>query len=279
MTFDIRMFDAYKSIVIVESVGYESVLKHRHSFVEIVYVNSGEASHWVDGKTSRIKAGDLFVIADDSEHCIIPVNNDEDFKITNILCVYGLLEKENFPSPLEVFAFESLPRTIDEIKTEYYAGQSNEKILLLLIKNLINRCLIEKERVKSGRVKSVKRKKSAEDYINSAVRFIHDSYYKNIKVSDVAAAVGLYPSYLEKVFVKYRATSIYNYLIHYRMERACKFLTETDFSVEEISHMVGINDVKNFYITFKRFFNETPKKYRESRKNGSGSDDGYYIRP
>ena len=267
MVFDIKMFDVDRNIVIVESVGYESVIKHRHNFIEIVYVNSGEALHYVGEKVCEIKAGDVFIIADNSEHSINPTCKDKDFKITNIIFRHELLNQRGLPEPWEIFSFDALPNIISEIKSEYNYVDSSDYVLLLLIKNLINYCLIEKERIKRGKNTGIKSKKSADDYIDSAVRFIQNNYNKNIKISDVAAAVGLYPSYLQKIFAKYRATSVHLYLVHYRMEKACQLLSETNLPIYEISHAVGVNDIKNFYLSFKRFFSVTPKQYRESHSN------------
>ena len=39
-------------------------------------------------------------------------------------------------------------------------------------------------------------------------------------------------------------------------------MIETNLSVEEIVTMVGINDVKNYYVYFKRYFDTTPRKFR-----------------
>lgn len=43
MIFNIKMFESEKEYAVVKSVGYESVLKHRHEFVELVYVERGTA--------------------------------------------------------------------------------------------------------------------------------------------------------------------------------------------------------------------------------------------
>ena len=267
MIFDIKMFDVSRNIVVVESVGYESVLKHRHSFVEIVYVNSGEAFNYVGDRVVRIEAGDIFVIADNSEHYINPICKGEEFKITNIICTHELLKGQSFPGPADVFSLDDAHGMIEEIKKEYDHQNSNEYILLLLIRNLINRCLIEKERGKREKAKKIRNKRSADSYIKSAIDFIHENYNRNLQVKDVAVAVGLYPSYLQKIFAKYRATSVHLYLVHYRMEKACQLLSETNLPIYEISHAVGVNDVKNFYLSFKRFFSVTPKQYRESHSN------------
>ena len=92
---------------------------------------------------------------------------------------------------------------------------------------------------------------------------------KKILLKDIARAVGLYPAYLQKIFRENRSTSVVEYLIRYRMEKSCSYLLETDLTVEEISLMVGVSDLKNFYTIFKKYFNCTPGRYRENHMQNS----------
>ena len=86
---------------------------------------------------------------------------------------------------------------------------------------------------------------------------------KKLLLKDIADAVGLYPAYLQKIFREHRSTSVIEYLIRYRMEKSCRFLLETELTVEEISLLVGVGDLKNFYVTFKKYFGCTPVQYRK----------------
>ena len=109
---------------------------------------------------------------------------------------------------------------------------------------------------------STKKHMISDEYINLAVRYIKKHYNEKIDVNDIATAVGLYPTYLQKLFRKKHATSIMKYLQHYRVEKSCKYLIETNLPIEQIVLLVGINDVKNYYTYFKRYLNTTPKKFR-----------------
>ena len=50
-----------------------------------------------------------------------------------------------------------------------------------------------------------------------------------------------------------------------RAELACNFLKDTDLSIAEIGHRVGIQDVTNFRRTFRRWTGVTPKGWRVTR--------------
>ena len=51
MIFDIKMYNTDRSIIVVRSEGYESILRHSHSFIEIVFVESGRAKEATCGNT------------------------------------------------------------------------------------------------------------------------------------------------------------------------------------------------------------------------------------
>ena len=114
----------------------------------------------------------------------------------------------------------------------------------------------------SDTVNNNKKKMASDEHINLAIKYIKAHYNEKIDVDDIANAIGLYPGYLQKLFRKKHSTSIMKYLQHYRVERSCQYLIVTNLSIEQIVMLVGINDVKNYYTYFKRYFNTTPKKFR-----------------
>ncbi len=104
------------------------------------------------------------------------------------------------------------------------------------------------------------------EYVKQAVAYIQENYADKISLGDIADHVGLSKGYLQKVFNRESETSVIKYLLNYRIEQACKLLIESDYSIAQISNMVGFSDVKNFYVTFKRMMNETPGLYHEKHR-------------
>lgn len=271
MIFDMKMFSIDRNIIVVKSEGYESILRHSHNFIEITYVVSGRALHNVGDKTVEVKAGDVFVIATGEEHNIRPVCKESDFKIINIVCSHDLFKDKDFPLPNRVFNNSDLNygAQIALIEKEYAAQSSSEQILYLYVCNLIN-CFRIEQLSKSRRTeKGMLANRTIDDYISTAILYIQENYMKKILLKDIARAVGLYPAYLQKIFRENRSTSVVEYLIRYRMEKSCSYLLETDLTVEEISLMVGVSDLKNFYTIFKKYFNCTPGQYRENHMQNS----------
>ena len=151
-------------------------------------------------------------------------------------------------------------------RQEFADEASSEPILRYRVLNLINSFHIEqlaKER-KTRHRRAASR--NNDDYIASALHFMQENYHEKLLLKDIADAVGLYPAYLQKIFRENRSTSVIEYLIRYRMEKSCGLLLETDLPVEKISELVGVGDLKNFYVSFRKYFNCTPAQYRKEHK-------------
>lgn len=54
------------------------------------------------------------------------------------------------------------------------------------------------------------------------------------------------------------------YINRKRIEAACRLLSETQLSVQEISEKVGFSDKSHFYRMFSKFMGGTPAEYREN---------------
>jgi AraC-like DNA-binding protein len=67
---------------------------------------------------------------------------------------------------------------------------------------------------------------------------------------------------LIRIFNKHVGTSPYEYLINFRINKSKTLLKETSLTVNEISVMVGYNEVTNFIRDFKKYLGTTPLKYR-----------------
>ena len=83
------------------------------------------------------------------------------------------------------------------------------------------------------------------DLIHKAVNFIRTHYREDLVLEDAAREVGLHPTYFSKVFKEEMGLSFTDYLSQVRVE-AAKILMQSDYSLAEISQMVGFNDQSYF---------------------------------
>ena len=104
-------------------------------------------------------------------------------------------------------------------------------------------------------------------YIKSAVNLLINSGKRNIRVEDVAHAIGISRSYFTSIFRREMKVSPQEFLMNFRMERARGLLRYTDRPVGEIAEEVGYADSMSFSKAFKKRFHMTPSEFRNSKMN------------
>lgn len=98
--------------------------------------------------------------------------------------------------------------------------------------------------------------------ILKSVNFLQKNYQKKITLEDVAAYVNHSASYFSTIFKSELKVSFNAYLNQLRIEQAKKLLLENDFTIVEISEMVGYEDQSYFSRVFKKNTGTSPGKYR-----------------
>jgi len=165
-----------------------------------------------------------------------------------------------------------------------YYGQAESilekyKIPSLSIKNYKTvRPVIQKEILKAlGKTKTIqdvvnsleseiktisKRHKDYERITKKITDYLRQNYDKQINLEDVAKQVKLNSHYMEKIFKIQSGSTIFNYLIDIRINKAVQLLKDGNNNVSEVSYKVGYNDVSYFSKLFKRKTKYPPSEYR-----------------
>jgi LacI family transcriptional regulator len=104
--------------------------------------------------------------------------------------------------------------------------------------------------------------------VAAALRFIHDHWTESIQVDDVVRDVAISRRNLEIRFQNSLGRTVHSELHRLRMERARRFLSETDLAIPQVAEYVGYATVSYFIQTFRREHNETPAKYRKRLRGG-----------
>lgn len=87
-----------------------------------------------------------------------------------------------------------------------------------------------------------------------------------VSVHELAAAVGLSPAHLQRLFKRATGLDVHELLAERRCHAAAHLLAAGDKQVKEIAHVVGYEHVPSFVRAFQRRFGQTPGLYR--KKNG-----------
>lgn len=110
---------------------------------------------------------------------------------------------------------------------------------------------------------SQKSPKSTELYLEKSIEFIENNYSNNVKITDIANYIGINRSYLTNIFKKNINMSPQEFLVNYKIDKACDLLKNTDLSIKVVSASVGYSDPLTFSKIFKKITGDNPKGYRE----------------
>ncbi|WP_410772067.1 AraC family ligand binding domain-containing protein [Fontibacillus sp. BL9] len=105
-------------------------------------------------------------------------------------------------------------------------------------------------------------------YVQKVVDFIDTNYANKISISRIAGFVGLDRSYLCAVFKARTGSSIQDYLISYRMNKACGLMGNNLLSIGDIARSVGYEDPLLFSKMFKKEKGLSPRQYRTANIPG-----------
>lgn len=92
--------------------------------------------------------------------------------------------------------------------------------------------------------------------------YVHKNYHRNLKLDDIAVALGYSPYYLSDVFSSYTGIKLFEYLNNYRMEQCLEQLSHTYDDLGEIALKNGFGSYRSFYNLFKKSYGMTPSAYR-----------------
>lgn len=99
--------------------------------------------------------------------------------------------------------------------------------------------------------------------IDEAIRYIQQYYDEDISLNTLAKIARLSVSRFSALFKQETGFSPYQYVLNTRLHIACQLLSNSEFSIEEISARVGFSTPTLFITAFKQKYETTPNKYRK----------------
>jgi AraC-like DNA-binding protein len=94
--------------------------------------------------------------------------------------------------------------------------------------------------------------------------YIQYHLHEPILVSELADMCRLSDSYLSVLFKRETGMNITEYIMIKRMETAENMLRFSDFTLSEISDILHFSSYSHFARVFRRYFDTSPKKYRDT---------------
>lgn len=209
----------------------------------IHYVISGKGILYCESGTYNVSRGQIFIIKEyENAHYIS--DKDDPWEYTWIAFTGTLSQKfENLPGKVFDFSYEpfSIVRTLKD-RTDTREEMASAALFMIY------------SELFSGRT-------THPHYVRRVVDTVNSLYMNHITVEGLADTLGLDRRYLARIFKASMGISIRDYLIKVRMQHAQRLLRE-GISVALTAELVGYNDPFNFSKMFKKYFGESPSRYR-----------------
>ena len=245
---------------------------HMHDFFEMQYILSGTMVSTVSGVTRSYQANQYYVIPPLALHSHRTSVPTEGFTIRFALERMG---ESGFDPDIEMVKY-----TMDHVQAivmedadgtllkamagvvRKYAAQASRLTTLLALLSLI--CDV------SGRYRDMlfptihasSRTSPSDSILARALAFIEQRFTEPITAADVAAAVPISLSHLEKVFNRNMNESIKMYMRRVRLDKAVHLIMTTDLDIDSIAKQSGFSSASYFSQVFRDVFGEAPTRFR-----------------
>jgi AraC-like DNA-binding protein len=100
------------------------------------------------------------------------------------------------------------------------------------------------------------------DSIALAIEYMKNNLDQPITRDEVARACNMSYGYFSKVFRLRTGHTFTELLNHFRIEKACALIDETNLNINHIALDCGFNDQSYFTKVFRRYMGATPKEYK-----------------
>ena len=102
----------------------------------------------------------------------------------------------------------------------------------------------------------------SKNYLQTAMEYINNNYAYPIKISEIAAFIGIDRTYLYRIFMENEHISPKQYLLQVRVRNAANMLRSPKYTITEVAYSCGFKDAASFCNQFKKITGLTPKNYR-----------------
>ncbi|MDE7016050.1 MAG: AraC family transcriptional regulator [Lachnospiraceae bacterium] len=255
--------------------------KHRHNYVEMVYMCSGSTTHIINGREHiTLHTGDLLFLNQNATQEILPAA-ESDIAVNFIILpeffdrAFSMIEKENI---LHDFLISSLSQ--DYSQSSYLHFQAKD---ILPVQNLIENMiwtLIHKKTATNtinqttmgllfmnlslfaDTINQDDPHQYEQNLVFSILKYI-ESHYKDGTLAEIAAETCHPAYYISRLLKKHTDSNFKELLQQKKLQQAAYLLSQTSLSVEAVMDNIGYDNSSYFYRKFRERYGGSPKEYRK----------------
>jgi AraC-like DNA-binding protein/quercetin dioxygenase-like cupin family protein len=258
---------------------------HKHEdHCEILLVKNGEANVQIGDKSYAISENDLLVYDQNIIHaeysspaepfnCLVLAVTDIRMDRRKHNEIIGTLSSPVLSPEEHSFAIDNLFHSIFRYcdREDDYTNLTQQLLFSLLM--IIDAAM--------NSPRKSKRATKVPTLTTNLKNYLDVNYSNQITLESLAKEFHFHPDYLCHVFTKEMGISPISYLVNRRIGESQFLLLSSEYSISDISHMVGYANINHFSAVFKRKLGMSPSRFRSTLKVTyfSGFDERIRGRP
>lgn len=252
--------------------------EHRHDYVEVVYMCSGETTHIVNGKKIILKQGELLFLSQSVTHEVCRAEETD-------IAVNFIVLPDFFTSSIAFIGEEETP--LRRFLIDCLCGQntgprylhfciSEEKPIQNLIENLLWSLLRETPNKRKtsqmtmtllflqllGHTEKLVTDGQEESAVLRMLRYV-ETNYRGGSLTELSEKLYYDVSWLSREIKRQTGKTYTQIVQEKRLAQAAFLLKNTDRNVSDISIAVGYENISYFHRIFTAAYGKSPKKYRD----------------
>lgn len=253
--------------------------KHKHNYVEVIYMCKGSTTHILDGNEVVLQEGDLLFLNQNAEQEVRAADS-EDIAVNFIVrpeffnMAFSMMEEEE--NTLREFLVEALCGKSGNTSYLYFhvadilpiqnlvenmvwtivydqpnKRQCNQITMGLLILQLLNHM----DKMEFGNCSYDR------EVMGNVLNYIEE-HYKTGSLTEMAEMTGYKAYWLSRQIKQQTGKTYKELLLEKRLSHSAYLLANTSIPVADIIEMVGYDNSSYFYRRFRERYGTTPKEYR-----------------
>lgn len=251
--------------------------RHRHDYVEMIYMCQGQTTHTVNDKSIFLQQGELLLLSQSAVHQVCRAGEQD-------VAVNFIILPDFFTTTLSVLGEEETPlrRFLVDCLCGQNSGQeylhfqvSEVKPLQNLVENLIwallwdtpNRRKVSQMTMATlflqllGNMQTLRTDDGEGAAVLQVLRYVETNYLHS-SLSEIASYLHYDVCWLSRE-IKRKTGKTYTQIVQdKRLAQAAFLLKNTDRNISDISLAVGYENISYFHRIFAESFGKSPRQYR-----------------
>lgn len=244
-----------------------------HRYHELYYIAEGSCSVFIGQRTYRLESGHFALIPAGTLHKTDFLSRGQNTKYVISFsrktgqAVDEFLGEEITKSAMRAGKIkapfqrqEAISLLLNRMLYEYESAPAHGRAMFL---SCLAQLLISLVRYRTGEEESDGSEDPRLGRMQQVATYLCEHAREPLTLEAVASHFALSPSHLSRSFRQATGFGFREYLIHYRIQRACDLLMNTGLSVTEIADRCGFSDSNYFGDAFRKATGLSPRDYRK----------------